>query len=86
MPPPGRSKSGRTAIKCRAFLKENRRGLAIPEFRVIVVLDPNNVDARGNLGVLLFFQSAHADAIPQRRAALRLRPTLWKIQARLGQG
>ncbi len=42
------------------------------------------MDARGNLGVLLFFQGAYADAIPQLRAALKLRPTLWKIQALLG--
>lgn len=49
-----------------------------------MALDPNNVDAHGNLGVLLFFQLAYADAIPQFRAALKLRPTLWKIQALLG--
>jgi tetratricopeptide (TPR) repeat protein len=70
--------------QAQAFLKENRPGLAIPEFRAIVVLDPNNVDARGNLGVLLFFQTAYADAIPQLRAALRLRQPLWKIQALRG--
>jgi len=58
--------------------------LAIPEFRAIVALDPNNVDAQGNLGVLLFFQGAYADAIPPLRTALRLRPGLSKIQALLG--
>jgi tetratricopeptide (TPR) repeat protein len=70
--------------QAQGFLKENRPDLAIPEFRAIVALDPNNADARGNLGVLLFFQGAYADAIPQLRAALRLRPTLSKIQALLG--
>ena len=70
--------------QAQEFLKQNRPDLAIPEFRAIVALDPNNVDARGNLGVLLFFQAAYADAIPQLRAALKLRPTLWKIQALLG--
>jgi tetratricopeptide (TPR) repeat protein len=70
--------------QAQAFLKENRPDLAIPEFRAIVALDPNNVDARGNVGVLLFFQGAYADAIPQLRAAFHLRPTLWKIQALLG--
>jgi tetratricopeptide (TPR) repeat protein len=44
------------------------------------------VDARGNLGVLLFFQGKYADAIPQLRAALALNPQLWKIQALLGIG
>jgi tetratricopeptide (TPR) repeat protein len=66
------------------YLKENRPDLAIPEFRAIIALDPNNVDARGNLGAVLFFQGAYTDAIPQLRAALKLRPTLWKIEALLG--
>src|SRR5207244_11151896 len=66
------------------LLKEHRPDLAIPEFRAIVRLDPNNVDARGNLGVLLFFQGDYPAAIPQLRAALRLRPTLWRMQALLG--
>src|SRR5271156_2216129 len=66
------------------YLKENRPDLAVPEFRAIVAIDPNNVDARGNLGVVLFFQGAYPDAIPELRAALKLRPTLWKIQALLG--
>ena len=66
------------------YLKESRPDLAVSEFRAIVALDPNNVDARGNLGVLLYFQGAYGDAIPQLRAALKLQPTLWKIQALLG--
>jgi tetratricopeptide (TPR) repeat protein len=70
--------------QAQEFLKENRPDLAIPEFRAIIVLDPKNVDAQGNLGVLLFFQGAYADAIPQLRAALKLAPALWKIQALLG--
>jgi tetratricopeptide (TPR) repeat protein len=74
------------AHKATEYLKENEPELAALEFRAIVALDPNNVDARGNLGVLLFFQGAYADAIPQLRAALKLKPTLWKIQALLGIG
>ena len=66
------------------YLHENRPDLAVPEFRAIVAIDPNNVDARGNLGVVLFFQGTYTDAIPELRAALKLRPTLWKIQALLG--
>jgi tetratricopeptide (TPR) repeat protein len=65
-------------------LKENRPDLAVPEFKAILALDPNNVDAHGNLGAILFFQGAYADAIPQLRAAMKLRPTLWKTQALLG--
>ena len=72
------------ARQAQEFLKEHRPDLAIPELRAIVALDPNNVDARGNLGVLLFFQGDYPAAIPQLRAAFRLRPTLWRIEALLG--
>src|SRR6266403_4311833 len=70
--------------KAQEYLRENRPDLAVPEFKAIVALEPNNADARGNLGVLLFFQGAYADAIPQLRAALKMQPSLWKIQALLG--
>jgi tetratricopeptide (TPR) repeat protein len=70
--------------KAQEYLRENRPDLAAPEFKAIVALEPNNADARGNLGVLLFFQGAYADAIPQLRAALKMQPSLWKIQALLG--
>jgi Tfp pilus assembly protein PilF len=40
------------------YLKENRPDLAATEFKAIVALDPGNIDALGNLGVLLFFQGA----------------------------
>jgi len=72
------------SLKAQEYLKENKPELAVPEFKALVALEPNNVDARGNLGVLLFFQGAYADAIPHLRAALKLQPSLWKIQALLG--
>jgi tetratricopeptide (TPR) repeat protein len=70
--------------KAQEYLRENKPDLAVPEFKAIVALEPNNADARGNLGVLLSFQGAYAEAIPQLRAALKLQPALWKIQALLG--
>jgi tetratricopeptide (TPR) repeat protein len=70
--------------QAQQYLKENRADLASAELRAIIALDPNNVDARGNLGVMLFFQGEYADAIPQLRAALKLQPGLWKIEALLG--
>jgi tetratricopeptide (TPR) repeat protein len=70
--------------QAQKFLNENRPDLAIPEFRAILALDRNNVDALGNLGVLLFFQGDYAGAIPPLRAALKLQPALWKIQMLLG--
>src|SRR5258707_1358079 len=70
--------------KAQEYLRENRPDLAVPEFKAIVALEPNNADARGNLGVLLFFQGAYPEAIPQLRAALKMQPSLWKIEALLG--
>jgi tetratricopeptide (TPR) repeat protein len=72
--------------KAAQYLKENRPDLAVPEFRAILAIDPKNVDAHGNLGAVLFFQGAYADAIPELRAALKFRPTLWKTEALLGIG
>jgi len=72
------------ARRAAEYLKENRPDLAVPEFRAIVALDPNNVDAQANLGVLLFFQGKYREAIPELRTALKLQPALWKIQALLG--
>ncbi len=72
--------------QAQEYLREKKLDLAASEFAAIVALDSNNVDARGNLGVLLFFQGKYAEAIPQLRAALKLNPTLWKIQALLGIG
>ena len=72
------------ARQAAEYLRANRPDLAIPEFKAIVALDPNNVDARGNLGVLLFFQGKYAEAIPQLRKALKMNPDLPKIRALLG--
>ena len=66
------------------YLQERRPELAIPELEKVVALDPSNVDARGNLGVLLFFRQNYKDAVPQLRAAVKLQPDLWKLQALLG--
>lgn len=70
--------------KAAEYLKDNRPDLAVPEFKAVIALAPNNVDARGNLGTLLFFQGDYTNAIPQLRAAVKLRPTLWKTQSLLG--
>jgi tetratricopeptide (TPR) repeat protein len=66
------------------FLKDKRPDQAIGEFGAILALDPDNVDAQGNLGVLLFFHDDYALATPHLRAAVKLQPGLAKIQALLG--
>jgi tetratricopeptide (TPR) repeat protein len=72
------------AQRAEQFLRAKQPDRAIPEFRSILALDPDNVDALGNLGVLLYFHGEYAGAIPQLQAALKLNPGLWKIQALLG--
>jgi cytochrome c-type biogenesis protein CcmH/NrfG len=66
------------------YLKQQRPDLAIPELQKLIELDPGNVEARGNLGVLLFFRGDYKGAVPQLREAVRLQPNLWKVQALLG--
>ena len=66
------------------YLRQQRPDLAIPELQKVVALEPQNVDARGNLGVLLFFRGDYAGATSQLRAAVKLKPDLWKLQGLLG--
>lgn len=83
-PPPRQQQIESHMKQAQAYLRDNKPDLAIAEFKAVVALDPKNVDARGNIGVLLFFQGAYADAISHLRAALKVQPNLWKIQALLG--
>jgi tetratricopeptide (TPR) repeat protein len=66
------------------YLNQHRPDLAIPEFQALVSLQPRNLDAQANLGVLLFFQGDYGKAVPHLRAALNMQPNLTKIQALLG--
>jgi len=70
--------------KADGYLREKQPALAIPEFQAALAIDPENVDAQANLGVLLFFQGKAADSIPHFRAALERQPGLAKIQGLLG--
>lgn len=72
------------AQQAQQFLRANQPDRAIPEFQAIIALDPTNIDALGNLGVLLYFKGDYAHAIPDLEAALKLNPNLPKIQALLG--
>lgn len=70
--------------KAQSYLHEKRVDLAIPELQAAVKLDPQNVAALGNLGVLLYFRGKYADAIPDLQTALKLQPGLARIQMLLG--
>ncbi len=83
--PPGKQQQIEVHARQAAdFLKDKRPDQAIGEFNAIVALDPGNVDAQGNLGVLLYFHGDYALAAPHLRAAVKLQPGLAKIQALLG--
>jgi len=66
------------------YLSERKPELAIPELEKVVALDPGNVDASANLGVLLFFRGDYKISIPHLQAALKLQPGLSKVEALLG--
>jgi cytochrome c-type biogenesis protein CcmH/NrfG len=68
----------------KQYLREQRPDLAIPDLQKAIALEPQNVDARGNLGVLLFFRRDYASAVPELRAAVKMKPDLWKLQGLLG--
>jgi tetratricopeptide (TPR) repeat protein len=70
--------------KAKGYLEDKQPALAIPELQAAVAIDPENVDAQANLGVLLFFQGRAAESIPHFRAALARQPDLAKIQGLLG--
>jgi tetratricopeptide (TPR) repeat protein len=66
------------------YLSQREPAKAIPELQAVVALDPNNLDARANLGVLLFFAGNYAAAVPLLRTVVAAKPDLWKIQSLLG--
>lgn len=70
--------------RAQQYLKQQRPELAIPELQALVSLEPENNEAQGNLGVLLFFRGDFVGSIPHLRAAVKGHPELWKIQALLG--
>ena len=70
--------------KAQQYLHENRPDLAIPEYQAVVSLNPDDVETRGNLGVLLYFQAKPSEAIPHLRFAVEKQPSLYKIQGLLG--
>ncbi len=72
------------ARQAQQDLQSNRPDIAISEFKAILAIDPGNLDARGNLGVLEYFQGQYASAVPDLKSAVKLNPNLWKLQALLG--
>jgi tetratricopeptide (TPR) repeat protein len=70
--------------KAQSYIQQKRPDLAIPELQAAAQLAPDDVEIRGNLGVLLFFSGKQAEAIPHLRFAVEKQPDLAKIQGILG--
>jgi tetratricopeptide (TPR) repeat protein len=65
-------------------LKSGNTAAAAREFQAVLAIDPKNVDARANLGVMQFFQGEWASAAEQFQDVLKAQPNLTKVQAYLG--
>jgi cytochrome c-type biogenesis protein CcmH/NrfG len=72
------------AHQAQQDLQSGKPAEAITELNAILALDPNNLNARANVGVLQFFGGDYAKAIQNLRSALKLKPDSWKLQALLG--
>ncbi len=69
--------------QAQSALKANQPAVAATQFRQILALDPSNVEAHANLGVIAFVQGNCADAEPELDRPLQLAPDLIKAQALL---
>lgn len=65
-------------------LRNNKPNEATDEFQEVLRLDPNNAEARADLGAIQFVSGDYSKAAQNFREALKLRPSLWKAQALLG--
>jgi tetratricopeptide (TPR) repeat protein len=65
-------------------LKEKRPDAAAQAYRAILKIDPANVEARANLGVVAMVRGDWAEAAAELQKALKLQPSHWKVQALLG--
>jgi len=70
--------------QAQEFLKAGKPDLALGEFRELLKLEPNNIEARNGLGTLLYFHGDFENSAQELRAALKSNPSLWKTQTLLG--
>ena len=68
----------------QAALKANNQTLATKQFRAALTLDPTNVEAHANLGMLAFIHGDCPAAEKQFHDALHISPSLTKVQGLLG--
>ena len=83
----GESKAQQVQVheqKARDLISQKKTQLAEKEYAAILLLDPQNLNAQANLGVLLYFQKDYAGAEPHLRNAVDQQPDLAKIRTLLG--
>jgi len=88
-PSEARSEPKSGGIKARlasaeAALSRNDQDAAAREFRAVLRLDPENAEARADLGVMAFARGDLTSASADLALALRSRPSLTKVEALLG--
>ena len=71
-------------VKRKSFWPRKKPELAAKEFAAALALDPRNLDAQANPGVLLLFQKDYAEAESLLHGVMDRRPDLIKIRALLG--
>ncbi|MGH9763249.1 MAG: tetratricopeptide repeat protein, partial [Blastocatellia bacterium] len=70
--------------RARDALKGNAPDTAINEYRAVLEMEPKNIEANANLGVMAFFQGDCAKASGYFSAVLAVQPSIPKAQALLG--
>jgi Tfp pilus assembly protein PilF len=70
--------------RARQFASEGKPEAAMVEYEAVVAVEPSNLEAQGNLGVLQFFDNDCSKALPHLTAALTLDPSLARVQALVG--
>src|ERR1700761_2419504 len=70
--------------KAQEALRANQPGVAAQAYEDVLRLDPNNVEARANLGVVAMSNGNWSKAAENLEAALKLQPAQTKVQALLG--
>jgi Tfp pilus assembly protein PilF len=70
--------------RAKQLLAEQKSSLAIQEYETVLTIDPENVEAHANLGVILFFADRCSEASAHLTTALKVQPNLEKLQALLG--
>jgi tetratricopeptide (TPR) repeat protein len=74
----------RHARLAQAAIKANDTVAAESELNAMLKLDPGNVDAHANLGMLKFLEGNYFDAASEFKTTLASSPSLWSAQAFLG--